>query len=158
MRDFVTQATEMRDLVLSAFAKAFPDQELGAREVPVNDVVISLPAAALVEATRILTEELGIVHLSTITGDDMVDHIRLLYHFWHGSGVTLEVKLPPTEPRIATLMELIPGVVFYEREIFEMYGVVFEGHPDLRPLLLPEDWDGPPPLLRSSSNEREPQA
>jgi NADH:ubiquinone oxidoreductase subunit C len=158
MSKLVKQATEMRDLLLTAFAKAFPEEELEVREVPVNDLVVSMPAALVLPAVRVLAEELGIVHLSTITGDDGGDHVRLLYHFWHGSGVTLEAKVPVPEPHVATLTEQIPGATFYEREIFEMFGVVFDGHPDLRPLLLPEDWEGGPPMLKSSDSETEPKA
>jgi NADH:ubiquinone oxidoreductase subunit C len=158
MREGRIQAADMRERVSAAFNEAFPDQEFEVRLVPVDDVVFTLPAAAVTPAAQVLAETLGIVHLSTITGDDMGDHIRLLYHFWDRCGVTLEVKLPYTEPRIATLTDLIPGALFYEREVYEMFGVTFEGHPNLRPLLLPDEWDGAPPLLRSSNNETEPQA
>jgi NADH:ubiquinone oxidoreductase subunit C len=158
MSDLVTHAADMRDLVLSAFEKAFPAEEFAVREVPINDIMISLPAASLVPAVRVLADELGILHLSTITADDTGDHISILYHFWHGSGVTLETQVPLTDASIATLTRQIPGASFYEREIFEMFGVVFEGNADLAPLLLPEDWEGPPPMLKSSAVETESQA
>jgi len=65
--------------------------------------------------------------------------IELLYHFWDGGGLTLRTSLPREEPHIATLTDLIPGAAFYEREVSEMLGVTFDGHPDLRALLLPAE-------------------
>ena len=141
-------------VVLAAILSAFPGLDPQVREAPVDDVVITLPADLVEPAAHILVEQLGITHLSTITGDDMGDHIRLLYHFWDRTGITLEVKLPPDAPRIGTLTTLIPGATFYEREVHERFGVVFEGHPDLRPLLLPEDWDSAPPLRKTSGDEK----
>ena len=158
MSDLITRTAEMRELVLNAFAKAFPDEEFAVREVPLNDIVIAVPAGSLAPAARILADELGIWHLSTITADDTGDHIRMLYHFWHGSGVTLETQLPLVGPRIATLTGQIPGASFYEREIFEMFGVDFEGNNDLTPLLLPDEWTGAPPMLKSSNGETESPA
>lgn len=152
------RAVELLPRVRSAFQEAFPDLELEVREVPVNDVVISLPASHVLQAIHLLVEQFGIVHLSTITGDHRGDDIWLLFHFWDGCGVTLETRLPAAEPRMQTLTALMPGASFYEREVFEMFGVVFEGHPDLRPLLLPDDWDAGPPLLRSSSPDTESQS
>jgi NADH:ubiquinone oxidoreductase subunit C len=134
--------------ILELFTEAFPDADLAVREIPEHDVMITLPAAHLRRAVQILMDDVDIVHLSTITGDDTGEEIRLLYHFWRGAGITLEVKLPLDDPRVATLTDLIPGATFYEREVAEMFGVEVEGHPDLRPLLLPDDWDQGAPLRR----------
>ncbi len=155
--ELVKDVTEMRARVLATFAEAFPGQDFETREIPTDDVVITLPAGNVVAAVGALSEKLGMTHLTTITGDDMGDEIRLLYHMWHGCGLTLEVKLPLTDPRIATLTEQIPGATMYEREISDMFGVVFDGHPDLSRLLLPDSWDGPPPMLKSSDGAKEDQ-
>ena len=58
------------------------------------------------------------------------------------------------EARIASVTDLIPGASFYEREIGEMLHLTFDGHPDPRPLLLPDDWNGDAPLRREFSLER----
>jgi NADH-quinone oxidoreductase subunit C len=67
----------------------------------------------------------------------------------------LRTRLPHETPAIATLTDLIPGAAFYEREIWEMLGVDFEGHPDLSLFLLPEDWDGVPPLLNQADDDED---
>lgn len=155
MKDTKMTLAEMRTRVLDALADAIPDASFAVRELPICDLVITVPAADLALAARTLVEEVGVSHLSAITGDDMGDHVRLLYHFWDRIGVTLETLLPPTALQMPTLTTLIPGAAFYEREAFDMFGIVFEGHPNLRPLLLPDDWTGAPPLRRPSGGQGE---
>ena len=58
--------------------------------------------------------------------------------------VRLRVQVPESDPRIPTLFWLFPGVEALEREAFDMFGVHFDGHPDLTRILLPEDWEGYP--------------
>jgi NADH-quinone oxidoreductase subunit C len=56
----------------------------------------------------------------------------------------LRVKLPSTDPRISTVESVFPNANWHEREIFDMFGVIFEGHSDLRRILMPYDWEGHP--------------
>jgi NADH-quinone oxidoreductase subunit C len=58
--------------------------------------------------------------------------------------VRLRVQVPGDDPCVASLFELYPGTEAMEREAFDMLGVVFEGHPDLTRILMPEDWEGHP--------------
>ena len=58
--------------------------------------------------------------------------------------VRIRVQVPEGEPRVASLFDLYPGTEAMEREAFDMLGVVFEGHPDLTRILMPEDWEGHP--------------
>jgi NADH-quinone oxidoreductase subunit C len=58
--------------------------------------------------------------------------------------ITVKARLPSTTPRIDSVVELFPGADFPERECYDMFGVVFEGHPDLRRILMPEDYEGHP--------------
>ena len=55
-------------------------------------------------------------------------------------------------PKVPSLTDVWTGADYHERETFEMLGIVFEGHPDLRRLLLPEDWNDIPPLRKDYSN------
>jgi len=63
------------------------------------------------------------------------------------------VALPREGARVRTLTETIPGADFYEREVGEMLGVTFEGHPGPEHLLLPEDWESEPPLRKAQQAE-----
>jgi NADH-quinone oxidoreductase subunit C len=58
--------------------------------------------------------------------------------------VRLRVQVPADEPVVRTLWDLYPGTEALEREVFDMFGIVFEGHPDPTRILMPEDWEGHP--------------
>jgi NADH-quinone oxidoreductase subunit C len=58
--------------------------------------------------------------------------------------VRVRVQVPAGDPRLATLFGLYPGTEAMEREAFDMFGVVFEDHPDMTRILMPDDWEGHP--------------
>lgn len=81
-------------------------------------------------------------HLSAVTGAKTNSNlIEILYHLDRaGTLVTIRVVLPPTES-ISTITDIILGASLYEREIHDLFGVKFEGHPDLSRLILPDEWE-----------------
>jgi len=135
------------EAILRALQETFPAETIEARPVPLGETFVALPSECIHPAAQVLVEHFDLRHLSAITGQDTGNAIELLYHFWGGRGLTLRASLPRDEPRILTLIDLIPGAAFYEREVSEMLGVTFDGHADLRSLLLPDDWDGGAPLI-----------
>ena len=52
--------------------------------------------------------------------------------------------MPDSDPSVASLFDLHPGAEAFERETFDMFGIGFDGHPDLTRILMPEDWEGHP--------------
>jgi NADH-quinone oxidoreductase subunit C len=58
--------------------------------------------------------------------------------------VRVRAQVPEGDARVASLFELFPGTDTPEREVYDMFGIVFEGHPDLSRILMPEDWEGHP--------------
>ena len=96
---------------------------------------------ALKESIKFL-KDIGFKHLSTITGVDVEDDIELIYHLALDGSIelSLRLKVQKDDPRVPTITDIIPGAVLYEREVHDMFGVNFEGHPDLSPLILPEKW------------------
>ena len=58
--------------------------------------------------------------------------------------IRVRVQVPESEATIASVFDLWPGTEAMEREVFDMFGIVFDGHPDLTRILMPEDWDGHP--------------
>ncbi len=58
--------------------------------------------------------------------------------------ITVKARVSTDEPRIDSVVQLFPGANHPEREVYDMFGVVFEGHPDLRRILMPEDYEGFP--------------
>jgi NADH-quinone oxidoreductase subunit C len=67
-----------------------------------------------------------------------------LLNMAEASRVRLRVQVPGDDPHIQTLFDLYPGSDAMEREVFDMMGIVFDGHPDLTRILMPEDWEGHP--------------
>lgn len=121
-----------------------------------NDETIHIPVEQLHAVIDVLREHFGIYHLSAITAqqrESLPGEIELIYHFWHGKGLSLLLRLPTDAPEVPSILSLILGSDFYEREVAEMYGVVFTGRSETPRLLLPDEWDQGPPLL--STKERD---
>jgi NADH:ubiquinone oxidoreductase subunit C len=104
-----------------------------------------------------MREELGLDHLKGVAGIDFPTHKKLEVLYFLGSFskpelqnliVTLKAELPRDNPSIASAVSIWQSAHFHERETFEMFGVKFEGHPDLRKLLTLDNWEGPPPMLK----------
>ena len=58
--------------------------------------------------------------------------------------IVLKTEVTPAEPRVASVESVWKTANWHEREAFDLYGIVFEGHPDLRRILMPDDWQGYP--------------
>lgn len=121
-----------------------------------NDETILIPADQLHAVIAVLREHFGCYHLSTITAQERESHpgeIELIYHFWQEKGISLMMRLPADAPEVNSIISLIPGADFYEREVAEMYGVTFSGRAETTRLLLPDQWDKGPPFLRSEVSD-----
>jgi NADH-quinone oxidoreductase subunit C len=146
------------EALLEAFAVECPGHSFEARTMPVDETVIDVPPVCIEEVVAVLRTAFSVHHLSTITGQDLGAEMELLYHFWHEGGLTLRVTLPREDPRVSTITVAIPGADFYEREVGEMLGVTFDGHPGPEHLLLPDDWESEPPLLVRQPGQEENDA
>ena len=101
-------------------------------------------ANMLPEVASVLKDELGYDYLSSVTGVDYIEenHIEVVYQADQttgGKGINIKVQLDRDNPVVPTLVPIYPGADFQEREVFDMYGVQFDGHPNLRRILM---WDG----------------
>lgn len=112
-----------------------------------DELVVDITPACLVPLVAALVEAEAVHHLTAITGQDTGKELEVLYHFWSRQGLTLRVRCPRRGAELPSLVPILPAADWYEREVYEMLGVYFTGHPDLRRLVLPDDWEGAPPLL-----------
>ena len=84
------------------------------------------------------------VHFPEQTGHEL----HVVYHLLsitHGSRrVRLEVTAPDADPHVPSIVSIYPGVDWHERETWDMFGIVFDGHPALTRILMPDDWPGHP--------------
>jgi NADH-quinone oxidoreductase subunit C len=106
---------------------------------------------------QFLRDEVGFDHPISVSGTDYPKEnvIEVIYHIgcctvpeYRSSVFAFALKLPRNNPKTPTLIPVYGGVEYHERETFEMLGVIFEGHPKLQRLLLPEDWADIPPLRK----------
>jgi NADH-quinone oxidoreductase subunit C len=129
-------------------------------EADVPEPYLFVGAEEIVDVCRFLHDDadLNFEVLSDQTAVDWPkeEKIQLVYHLYSYSGrhqIVLKVDLPRDNPKIATIENIWKVANWFEREIFDLFGVIFEGHGDLRRILLPEDWEGYP--LRKDYIEQE---
>ena len=112
-------------------------------------IFINVSRNDLIKTVNILSSELNINHLSTITARDTGQEIEILYHFLlNGVVITIRTACPKDDPMVDSIVSIFPGAVLYERELNDILGVIPKGHPDLRRLVLPDDWVGGYPLRK----------
>lgn len=113
------------------------------------DPFVVVEPGSILEIARFLRDEpeLEMDCLSNQSGVDYRDRIEVVYHLFsyrHRHSAVLKVKLAREEPRVPSVETVWKSANWMEREIFDLLGVNFEGHPDLRRILMPEDWIGYP--------------
>jgi NADH-quinone oxidoreductase subunit C len=145
--------------IFSRLEKQFSGKVSGF-EADVPEPYLFVGAEEIVEVCRFLRDaaDLKFEVLSDQTAVDWPkeEKIQLVYHLYSYSGkhqIILKVDLPRDNPKIATVENIWKVANWFEREIFDLFGVNFEGHSDLRRILLPEDWEGYP--LRKDYIEQE---
>lgn len=110
------------------------------------------------EVLQALRNEFGGRHLSAISGVDTGDDFEVVYHVsaHHGLLISLHIALPRSRPVTASVTDVYPSAVLYEREVHDLFGIEFTGHPDLRRLLLYEGWpEGQYPLRKDWERDQE---
>ena len=122
------------------------EQLLPGVALTVEGATLIVPPEHLAAVCRCLkqTERFSLDYVSNVTAVDYPpDRIEVLYHLYsiaqkHGP-VALKVKLPRAHPVVVSVTPIWRGAEFQEREVYDLFGVTFEGHPDLRRILM---WDG----------------
>ncbi|MCS7103966.1 MAG: NADH-quinone oxidoreductase subunit C [Thermofilaceae archaeon] len=109
------------------------------------------------KVTVLALKELGFDYVDAITGLDAGDHLEVITHLGRKVSVSIKAIVPRDDPRIPSIIDLYPGVVFYERETWEMFGIVFEGNPRLTRTFLPDDWPQGVYPLRKDYDARRPE-
>jgi NADH-quinone oxidoreductase subunit C len=113
-------------------------------------LVITVPSDAVFETARRLKNEFACDLFLDVTAVDWLartPRFEVVYHFYstaHKIRVRLKTRVSETEPEVDSLVSLYGSAGFMERECHDMYGIVFRGNPDLRPILLYEGFEGHP--------------
>ena len=114
---------------------------------------VSIDSKDLLPFVQILrnTKELNFDYLFCLTCVDWLTHLGMVYHLTstqHRLALVVKSKLDRTNPEIETVSHIWRTAEFHEREVYEMYGVNFLNHPDLRLLILPDGWEGKNPMRK----------
>jgi NADH-quinone oxidoreductase subunit C len=130
-----------------------------------NRIRLTTNREDILDVAYFVRDELGYDHAESVAGVDYPDskEIEIVYHFGSYTDeklgnqiLALATRVPREDipnpghdsSRTLSLRDVFYSVEFHERECFEMFGVHFEGHPDNRRLLLPEDWADIPPFRK----------
>ena len=150
---------------LQEFADSVADAVNGEAEIHFDTVKVIVPRESWVSAHSVARDELDLVFFSWLSAidwandveagdalkEEVEERIELLStvgDLSEGKRVTFSTSLDSEMPQIATLVEVYAGANWHEREAAEMFGIDFDGHPDLRKIYLPDAFQGNP--LRKS--------
>jgi NADH/F420H2 dehydrogenase subunit C len=126
-------------------------KELALKSMKGDYLGIEVDRSNLVAVCRFLRDQLGFDMLSCISGVDMLDHLETVYHLrslTRKQLLQIKVRLDHEKPEVDSVVSVWPTANWLERETYDMYGIKFSGHPDLRRMLLDDDFEGYP-LLKS---------
>ncbi len=135
-------ATE-QDLLLSRFPEVVkPDERKGYDGYIVD-------SKALLDFAKTLRDDLGYDYLSSVTGVDYLPEgkMEVVYHAYKTTGgapLVFKVQVPREKPVVPSLVSIYPGADFQEREAWDLLGIKFEGHPNLKRILMWEGFHGHP--------------
>jgi NADH-quinone oxidoreductase subunit C len=111
-------------------------------------LTVDVPADRWIEALRFARDDLGCAFFDWLTGvDELADGFGVVAHVYapqSGHHPLIRTRVPRAEPVLPTATVVYRGANWHERETYEMFGVIFDGHPNLTSLLLPDDFEGHP--------------
>jgi len=143
--------------LLETLKNRFPEAVLAVHEDQVRgELSARVSADRLLEIAAFLHEdpECAFDHITDVCSADYPDdaeRFEVIYHFLslpHGRRIRLKARIPEESPTIASVTGIWKGANFMEREVYDLMGIKFSGHPDLRRILMPEDYDEGYPLRK----------
>ena len=143
------------DDVADELEKAFPEFNDAIEKVVVDrgELTLHIKRARLFDVAKTLrdTETLRFEVCLGVAGvhypEDKDRELHAVYELLsmtHNRRLRLEVSAPESDPRVPSLVEVWAGTNWHERETYDMFGIIFDGHPALTRILMPDDWPGHP--------------
>ena len=138
----------------SALAEAFPGVEDAIERVVVDrgELTLHIVPERIAEVCQVMRDDPSLRYelCSSVSGVDYLGEERRLHVCYQLTSLTyrrrvrLEVAVTTEDPRVPSVTQVYPTADWQERETYDMFGVVFEGHPNLTRILMPDDWEGYP--------------
>ena len=141
------------DQVADDLERAYPDFADAIERVVVDrgELTLHIKRVRLMEVALILRDKLLFEMCLGVSGahypNDENRELHAVYHLLSmtkNQRIRLEVSVPDSDPHLASLVEVWAGCNWNERETFDMFGIIFDGHPGLTRILMPDDWRGHP--------------
>ncbi|HEY6214593.1 MAG TPA: NADH-quinone oxidoreductase subunit C [Vicinamibacterales bacterium] len=138
--------------IVAALQDAVPDSAPEAAASADLHATVYVERDAVQAAARALRDrpELAFTFLAELTAVDYwpreprFELIYVLVSIAHRHRVRMKVRVHGGDAHVATVTDVWPAASWLEREVWDMFGIAFDGHPDPRRLLMPEDWEGHP--------------
>jgi NADH-quinone oxidoreductase subunit C len=140
----------LRDRGVALAVEAFDAAAVQGGKFDHGEVTLEIAPARIVSVCGYLKYDQKFVRLSSVTAVDRhpaEPRFEVVYHLLsveRNLRVRLKCRLPGTDPAIETVTTVWRSANWYEREVFDLFGIRFTGHPDLSRIMLPEDWEGHP--------------
>jgi len=137
---------KVEEEVVETLKQTFPEYVVEAKVQREKRVTVVVKRERLVEIARFLRDNLQFDHIASVSGVDYPEknEFMVVYHVWSIPKkvlVALKTSVPRDNPHLSSLISVWEGVNYFERETWEMFGIIFDGHPNLSRFLLPEDWN-----------------
>ncbi len=139
-------------LIAEKLKERFPEEVLDIKEFR-GQVSVTLKKEKIIDILRFLHDDpdLFFDYLVDVCGADYLGkkekRFEVVYHLYsikHRHALRIKAEVAGDNPSIDSVVAIWAGANWHEREAYDMFGIVFSGHPDLRRILLPEDWEGYP--------------
>ena len=139
----------MSEFTEKAIRDAFPEAVLETTTDSQGALNVKLDPGSLLGVCEKLHSDAGLAfdYLEDVTAIDWTDRFEVVYRLRalaSNQKLVLRVDLDHEKPEVNTVTSVWRGANYQEREVYDLMGVKFAGHPDLRRILLPEDWEGHP--------------
>lgn len=140
----------LKENATAAAVEAFDSPALLAGKFDREELTLEIAPGVIVNVCRFLKSDLQFLRLSTVTGVDRFPaepRFEVVYHLHspaRNERLRLKCRLSGGDPEIDSVTAVWRGANWYERETFDLFGIRFRNHPDLRRIMLPDDWEGHP--------------
>lgn len=115
-----------------------------------GQLAVTVDPKAIVDVCKFLRDERSFVMLSDLTAQDCARGEPRFYVIYHLRSIErrelirLRVGVNSKKPKVPSVTGIWAGANFYEREVYDLFGIEFEGHPNLKRIMMPEEWEGHP--------------
>jgi NADH-quinone oxidoreductase subunit C len=140
----------LRDHAVAAAVESFDSDAVTGGKYDRGELTLEIVPSKITSVCGFLKYDQSFVRLSTVTGVDRFPaepRFEVVYHLHsveRNERVRLKCRLPGSAPSIDSVTAVWRAANWYERETFDLFGIGFRNHPDLRRIMLPDDWEGYP--------------